>query len=591
MNNLPIESLDFDGIKTNLKNYIRSTGKFNDIDIESSGISTIINLLAYNTHYIGYYTKMLLNESFIDSAILRSTLLSKAKLTGYTPKSKRAAKATVKITAFLSQQEKDSLLNSKVIIPQFNTFIANTESGEKQFFNQEIGEFVLISQNGALFKYESQNITLYEGNIIEEKFVVSNNNTTRYVIYNTNIDTDFLKVYVKNNINSSVQKEYTRTDTLYSINNESEIYFLTTNESGYYELIFGNDVFGKKLELNNQVIIKYLSTSAAAGNSASQFKTAGASLTANTYSNFNSHIITTIEKSSGGMAEESIQELKRNIPRYNARQFRLVTTEDYKSFIMNEYRDISSINVFSGENAIPKEFNKIFITIKPINTRLLSEFAKKEILEKVNRLKHIGTIVVFKDPKFIDIDLIVNIKLKSDNIKNHNILKQEFLNIIQDYNKNYLNKFSNSYSDIEILSRIKKDSQSIEAIYTDKIINIDIQILHDDINEIVIPLGLNKIKPDTISSSDILFNGKRYKITEDTGKLYLIESGEIYSQEVGEIDYKNNLIKIRPLITFRSDIVYTNYSSYKIKFDTLATDVFSFNDYLVNIQSAEIVIL
>ena len=458
MNNLPVEALDFDGIKANLKKYLQSTGKFNDVNFEASGISTIINLLSYNSHYIGNYIKMLMNESFLDTAVLRETLLSKAKMTGYIPKNKRSAKATIKIISYLTPIEYSNLQGNKLIVSKYSTFTGRNALGDlKQFLNLDSYEFTLTGQSGDQYIFESPSVFLTEGRLIEDSYKVTDTDLNRFIIKDSNIDIDTLRVFVQDSP-SAILKEFKLASDLFSLDSTSEVFFLTTSELGYYELIFGNNVFGKKLALNNVINVRYISSSGENGNGVSSFSREGVSTNFNDYSLTLSSLITTIDSSSSGLEQESIEDLKYNIPKHNIRQYRLVTPIDIKTFLMNEYRDIDSISVYGGENAYPKEFGKVFVTIKPKYSPVLSTFAKDEIKNKISPYNISGLEVKFKDPTYLNIELQVYTKLISDNIKNPLETKTLIISIINSYNTNTLNRFNVSYSDIDLLSQIKKST-------------------------------------------------------------------------------------------------------------------------------------
>lgn len=592
-NNLSVEKLDFDGIKENLKQYIINSGKFTDIDVESSGISTIINLLSYNTHYIGYYVNMLMNEAFIDSAFLKNSLLSKAKLTGYIPKSKRSARATIKITALLSDLENYKLNNKLVSISQntiFNTY--NDNGDEKSFTNLDFQEFNFIERDGNNFKYESSNIVLYEGKLITSEFLVTNENLNRFVIRDTNIDIDTLKVYVKETP-VAAKIEYSKVDNLFEVTSDSLVYYLTTSENGLYEVIFGNNIFGKGLLLNNVVILKFISTSGSSGNGSRLFTISTISPEPTHFSNFININIISIDKASGGLESENIDELKYNIPKYNSRQNRLITLSDYKSFLLSEFRDIESISIYGGEDSYPIEFGKINISIKPKNSPFLSYYAKEEILQKIKNISLIGSEIHFKDPSYLNIDLSITVKLITDNIKNKADTKSKIINIVNDYNKNTLNRFEVSYSDIDLASKIKLETQSVQTIFTSKTIYKSIDIIHENTNEIIIDFGsLNKIKPNTFYSDKLYYNNKYAYLKDIDGLIYLLDlnNNKLINKNIGSIDYNKSIIKLKPELSFRSDTKFISYDSYKFFIIPEAYDIFSYNDTLINISSLNVII-
>lgn len=593
MQNLPVSDLDFDSIKSNFKTYLKSTGKYNDIDFESSGIGTIINLLSYNTHYIGYYTKMLMNEAFVDSAVLRSSLLSKAKLTGYVPKSMKSATATIRVSLSLTSFERESLNGLSPIVSAGTKFTSQNELGNViQFVTLKDTPFVFLGQSGINYSYECPYLIINEGALLTENFIVSKL-SDRFIIRNNNIDIDTLRVYIKETP-ESIAKEYTQVNELFELDSTSEVYFLSTDESGYYEVIFGNNTFGKALSYNNEVILDFLSTSGLSGNNCNVFNKGTPDYNSpNDYSQFQSSFLISVEKSGGGLDFETEEDLRFNIPKANTRQHRLVTTSDFRSYLINEFRDIDSISVYGGENTYPKEYNKLFIAIKPKNSQRLSYFAKEEIRNKISNLKTVGLNIQFVDPKYININLEVFTKLITDNTKNPSETKNRIINIINDYNKLSLNRFDAFYSDIDLLLKIKTVLQSVFTIYTKKTIYKNFDIIHGNTNEQIIDFGKdNKITPNSLVSGKIYYNDQEAYIKDSSGKLYLYDSeGTLISSSIGTIDFNTSRIKLLPELSFRSDIKYSNYDTYKFYITPVSQDVFSFNDTIINLSSINVTLI
>jgi hypothetical protein len=410
---LPINSLDYDDITENfisfLENQIDESGYpvYQDYNFQSSGIRTLINLLSYNTHYIGYYVKMLLNESFIDSSVKRESLLSKAKLMGYVPRGKTSSRATIRLQITIDTNEPDEFEPSSqsILISRGTSFNAtNSQFDQRIFYNiDDVFMKDVVTTSPGVRVYTSDYFTIYEGRLQEWKFKTDSTLLNqRYIIKDKNIDIDTIRVLVSSPNSTSTVPYYLARNVL-DINKTSEVFYLTTQEEGFYEIIFGNNIFGKAPSNNSTVYVYYISTNGESGNGCKSFRfnalTQGIP-TENNIGNWEAMRILTDPKtiSSGGCEEETVDSLRFTIPHHHRRQNRLVTDNDYKQIILSEFRNIDSISVWGGENNYRKEYGKIFISVKPKYSDNLTMTAKRDI---ENRLLS-KYCVVGMEPVFMD---------------------------------------------------------------------------------------------------------------------------------------------------------------------------------------------
>lgn len=557
---LPINSLDFDDIKQNfisfLKNQTDSNGfpVYQDVDFQASGISTLLNILSYNTHYIGYYVKMLLNESFIDSAVKRESILSKAKLTGYVPRGKTASRATIRLQIDIDINEPEQFEPSSrnILISHGTSFNGrNNEFDQRTFYNiDDVFMNEIETIGSGRFRYTSDYFTIYEGRIQEWKFKVDSNLLNqRYIIKDKNIDIDTMRVFVSPYQSTDSEIYYLARDTI-DINRDSPVYYLTTQEEGYYEIVFGSNIFGKMPVHNSTVFIRYISTSGESGNGCKSFRYNALKQglpTENNIGNWEDMIVlldaNTI--SSGGNEPESMDSLRFTVPHHYRRQNRLVTEDDFKQIIIGEFRNIDSLNVWGGETNFIKQYGKILISIKPKFADKLTETAKRDIENRLIK-KHsvVGMEPIFIDPEFINIELEVFAKI---DISKTNLTFGEIEYIISqtinEYNRTNLNVFDNFYSDVHLLNNIKLSNKAIISCYSRRKINKDQLIIYASEIENVLFIG-NPLKEGIKSSHFIYGENECYYADDKDGHLYIYKADgtKLLLKSFGHIDYEKGIL-------------------------------------------------
>ena len=419
--NLPIDNLDFDAIKTNLKSFLKSQDKFKDYDFEGSGMNILLDLLAYNTHYQAFYANMVANESFIDSAIKRESVVSIAKQLGYTPRSYRASAASVDIvwtaptsTNSIFDTFKTSVARGETFITRGDTFVASADGSIFTFMPMQNYKVVLEGNNCV-----ARNVEIKEGRFQTFTYVVNGANPSqRFIIPESQIDTSTLRVRVVKSVKDTtgIVDVWTLVTDINSIDDSSNAYFLQSVENDKYEILFGDGIIGRKPDDGNAIIIEYLVTRADDANGVQNFRYSGSSI--NGAGVTPSIVVATDEKgipqsSYGGSQPEDIESIRYYAPRNYQSQERTVTAEDYKTILTRDYTSADSILVWGGEESDPPQYGKVFVSIKPQNADKLSTLEKLSIQNTILQRKNVLGIT----PEVVDPDytyLVLNMTVRYD---------------------------------------------------------------------------------------------------------------------------------------------------------------------------------
>ena len=439
-NRLQVAELDFDTIKTNLKSYLKQQSEFQDYDFEGSGLDVLINLLAYNTHYNAYYLNMVANESFLDTALLRDSVVSHAKTLGYVPYSKTAPTAIVNVTV-----DSGSTTVNTVTIPKGFVFLSNTI--DNQTYNFNVMADTTVTKSGTNYFFE--NLEIKEGQFVAYSFThdESANPKAIFEIPDADIDTNTITVSVRPSSSNSQITIYNKVIDVLDVTNASEVYFLQESRGGKYKIYFGDNVIGKKINDGAIINVTYLSTNGTAANKASSFTVSAAigSLTDIT--------VDTAFVAAGGTNRETVTEVKYNAVAQFATQNRLVTFKDYESYITKNYPSLDSISVWGGEEETPPVYGKVFISIKPKTDYYISENEKRRILDDIVKPKSIVSVQTeFRDPEFLY--LLINNYIQYDPKKttvSADGIKNNIRNAILGYRNSKLNKFGAKF----ILSKMQ----------------------------------------------------------------------------------------------------------------------------------------
>ena len=383
---LRVTEVDFADIKTNLKTYLQSQTQFNDYDFEGSNMSTLLDVLAYNTHYNAFYTNMLANEMFLDTAQQRDSVVSRAKELGYLTRSARGASANVSIT-FTGIASNISEFE----LPKNTTFTSSINNRTFTFVTPESNIIRNISNTF------TKPITITEGTPVNHEFNVSSASPVKYILPNENVDTTSIKVTVKESSSSSANTVYSRATNIREVNSKSAVYYLQETHDKQYEILFGSGSLGKPVVDGNIVQVEYRVCHGIQTNGANTFSIDSISITPS----YTSASLTVNSVARGGVELESIDSIKFNAPRNFKIQNRAVVAKDFERIILNENTNLSSVVAFGGEEATPAVHGKVYIAIKPQRELIPTNTLKEEIKNSINDRTMLGIDPVIINPEYL----------------------------------------------------------------------------------------------------------------------------------------------------------------------------------------------
>lgn len=454
-NNLNVTELDFDQIKNNLKNYLKTQSDFNDYDFDGSGLSVLLDVLAYNTHYNAMVAHFALNEAFLDSAQIRGNVVTRAKLLGYTPRSVLAPRASVSI--FVDVSEEVGTIPDTLSISRGSKLTSNVDGQEYTF---TVLESVSAPYSEADTGFTFSSVSIAQGIYKTVQYRVDNDiENQKFQLLDKNADTSTLRVRVQQNQNSNVYDIYTRFETIQNVKSDSQVYHLQENSGGYYETYFGDGVIGKKPSNNNIINIDYVVTDGIEANGANIFSMV------NNIGGFGSIVVTTLSKAQGGSVQETSESIRYNAPLTFISQNRAVTSEDYRAIIQRDFANIESISTWGGEDNDPPDYGRVYLSIKPLVGTSLTTAEKEEITNTILKGKNVVSITPsIVDPDFTYLELDVFFKY-NPNLTDRTKIEIESLirDTISDYNFNNLNKFDGVFRHSELLRAIDTSDSSITS--------------------------------------------------------------------------------------------------------------------------------
>ena len=515
-------NLDFDQIKTSIRDYLRANTNFTDYDFEGSNLSIIIDALAYNTYTTAYNTNMAANECFLDSATLRENVVSLARNIGYVPRSRRSARA--RISFIVSGLTETSTLT-------INAGIICNGSGANTNYIFCIPENITVPVVNGVGQFD--NIEIYEGNFISQEFTVDTSLfNQRYILDNSFIDTSTIKVKVKPSSSSTSSITYKQIDNIIGITSTSNSYLLQEIEDERYELIFGDNVIGKKLSNSNVVTVSYITTDGKDGNGASEFSFVG-NITNQDGGAINPSLIglvSTDEKSRDGDEIESISSIKYFAPRIYSSQYRAVTSSDYESVLGYIYPNVESVTAYGGEEMNPPRFGKVFISVKPRNGDFLSDETKRELIQKLKSYAVAGIVPEFIDLKYLFVELTTNPYYNPSLNDDPENLKTGVSNALTQYSRSIdVNKFGGRFKYSKAVSLIDSVDSSITSNITLVTIRRNLKAVLGQFAQYEICYG-NMFHTQE-SSYNVVSTG--FTIEGITGTVYLAD--EVINREKGRI--------------------------------------------------------
>jgi len=460
--NLNVTELDFDEIKQNLKNYLKQQSEFNDYDFDGSGLSVLLDVLSYNTHYNAMNAHFSLNEAFLDSAQIRGNVVTRAKLLGYVPRSTLSPRATVNIVV--------DVLNSNAVKPTTLelprgaklTTLVDGEEFQYVVLSTQQADLVTATTGGSITAqtYTFNNVVIAEGSIRELKYRVDNDiENQKFQLSDTNADTSTLRVRVQENEESTSFDIYTKFESLKNVDSESKVYFVQENSSGYFEIYFGDNVTGYKPSNNNIVTLDYVITEGKESNGASAF-----SMVDNVGGfSVGSSGVTTSSNAAGGSEKETSESIRFNAPLTFATQNRAVTSEDYAAIIKKEFSNVDSISTWGGEDNDPPDYGRVYISVKPLLSEKLTDAEKSDITGTILKGKNVVSITPqLVDPSFTFLELDVFFKYNPNLTDRSSVELQTVVrDTVSDYSFNNLNKFDGVFRHSQLLRDIDNSDPAI----------------------------------------------------------------------------------------------------------------------------------
>jgi len=450
---LRITELDFAAIKENLKTFLRSQSEFQDFDFEGSGMSVLLDILAYNTHYMGYYLNMVGNEMFLDTAQIRASVLSHAKAINYVPASKQGAQAFLNITVTPSDTEPANL--NLITLDRYTRFLGQDIDGVNY-------PFVALYSNTTSkvnSSFQFANVVIKQGEVITLQYeMTSDNKNRRFEIPSANVDTTTLVITVQESSSNTDTKVYAQAEDLVTLTSESEVYFIEENENLNYTFYFGDNVIGKRPKDGNIITCTYIDNVGSLANKISNF------VAADSIDGYrNNVIISAVESSFSGTDKETIEQVRYRAPYFYSTQNRAVTAFDYATLITKDYSNIDSVSVWGGDENDPPIYGKVFISLKTKDNLILSNVEKERIKQELIENRNVLTVI----PEIVDPE-ITYILIRGSVVYNptvSNISSNEIFNLsvaaIEDYESTELNQFNSTFRKSKLQNLIESVDRSI----------------------------------------------------------------------------------------------------------------------------------
>lgn len=601
---LSLVSLDFDALKNNFKTYLKSQSVFKDYDFEGSNINVLLDVLSYNSYLNSFYLNMAVSEGFLDSAQMLSSVISHAKELNYTPRSARSAKALINLSINVTSGD-----TKTIEIPKGTQFSGQNANGSYVYTTAET--HVLTSTSTS---FSISNLAIYEGTYVNESYVVDRTiENQRFIISNKNVDTTSIAVTLSENDGLEII-DFKQATNLYSLTNTSPAYFVQATLEGYYEIVFGDGVFGRAPQNNATILVTYRITNGIEGNGVGSFT---ADRDIGLYNKVQASVtVSTVSTSIDGDSMESIESIRYRAPRHYQTQDRAITTNDYANMIYENYPEIKAVNVFGGETVSGAvEYGKVFISAVSHSGATITNSLKTDIVNYISNKNSISIKPEIIDPDFLYVIPTITITVNFDQTNQSPAdIKGIVTRAIESYNSSYLQNFNTSYRFSKFLSILNNSDDSIESV---QVYNTISKISNPVLNTST-PISVsfnNIIVPGTVVSTEFLLNdGNTYILTDynpnkntfvrtgsqssydviNTNKvIYLkqISASNIQNYtEVGAIDYDSGSIYVKSLIVsnFLGSVGIKFYAApkyedlYSIKNDLIEIDIDNVNISVVS---------
>tara|TARA_Y100000004_G_scaffold140652_1_gene159842 strand:+ start:757 stop:2616 length:1860 start_codon:yes stop_codon:yes gene_type:complete len=541
-------NLDFDQIKTSIKDYLRANSDFTDFDFEGSNFSVLIDTLAYNTYITAFNSNMVVNESFLDSASLRENVVSLARNIGYVPRSRTAAKAKISFTIDTSTTASQLILKAGLVC-------VGAVDNTQYVFSVPSDISTNIVNNQATFS----DLEVCQGTYLTKEFVADNSQDQRFILNNSNIDTNTIVVRVGT-------REYKQVDNIINVNKESEIYLLQEVADEKYELLFGDGIIGKKLSTGDVITVSYIVTDGTDGNGPSLFSYAGTTTDSNgiLINPTNTVSVTTTQTSSGGGDIEQVSSIKYYAPRVYSSQYRAVTARDYEAIIQQVYPSTESVSVVGGEELNPPEFGKVLISIKPKNGFSISDFAKNQILNDLKQYTVSGVKQELVDLKLLFVEIESDVFYDSSKVVDIASLRTNITSALEQHaSRVEMNKFGGRFKYSKVLQIIDNVDTAITSNITKVKMRRNMNCITNTFAQYEICFGNKFFKK--LDGASIKSTG--FKIADDPDTVYFLDvpnetdigilsivkptldpdTFEVVKKSIGTIDYKKGEIIVNTI--------------------------------------------
>ena len=530
-------NLDFDQIKAQIKNYLAANSNFKDFDFEGSNFSILIDTLAYNTYINAFNANLVANESFLDSATLRENVVSLARNIGYVPRSNTAAKASitfkVEIDDVASQVPFVTLKPGLVAVGQANesTYRFSIPEAISAIVENHTNDDGSVSRV-AYFGTQTNPITVYQGTLVENTFLVMTNQDQRFILDNPQIDSSTITVFVSKNNTSGLGRQFKKIDNILNLSKDSEIFLIQEIQDEKFEILFGDGFFGKKLENNNQIIARYIVTDGARGNGAQAFDFQGTIIDQNGTTKIPKQnvSITTINGAVNGSNIENINSIKYMAPRMYSAQYRAVTPRDYEAIISQIYPATESVAVVGGEEMDPPQFGTVRISIKPKNGTYVSDFDKQFIKNELKNYAIAGINSKIVDLKVLYVEIDSTVYYNTSQVATPDTLKTKITNALTTYSNTVdINKFGGRFKHSKTVQLIDRVHNGITSNITKVRIRRDLKALLNQYAQYELCFG-----------NRFFINSEGYNI-KSTGFKIIGHEKVVYLTDVPNKDAKGNL--------------------------------------------------
>ena len=576
-NKINVSDLDFDAIKSNLKEFLKSQDQFTDYDFEGSGLSVLLDILAYNTHYNAMYTNLAVNEMFLDSASKRDSVVSIANNYGYVPVSRTAAIANISMSLPVG-----SNTTSTISLPKYTPFTSTVGGVDYTFYtrSESIG-----LRDESISSYVFSSIDLYEGKPVIERFNILTN--TKIILQNANIDVSTIRVSVQDpsSLNAT---SYQYSEKVLALNSLSEVFFVREIENQEYHIYFGKDNLGKEPAVGSVVTVEYIVTNGSIANGIKLFTYAGVSFGT-------TPVITVNKTAAGGREAETVDEIKYNVSHKYKVQDRAVTAQDYADIINANYADIDSISCWGGDTMNPPVYGKVYICIKPQSSLFLTQSEKNSIIEDIIKPKAmLGIFPTMVDPVYNTVQVETNVYY-NPNMTNKSLaqIQQAVRQAILDYNDTYLQKFDG----VLRYSRLTRAIDDADASIINNITTVTLRRVLDVVFNLSTsytvqlnnPIYLSGVAEEAVLTNGFYINDQdvaHYIDDDGKGNLRLfyynpLDYSKIFvNSNAGTVNYETGQLKIDSL--FVSGLVESDLE-FIVK--TSSNDIISKHNQIVNIDS------